>query len=108
MKQFAQSHRLNGIFAGRGCRSLSFVAAAGGLFASSIGTLMAQAQTRTFPIRNGAAPFDITQASDGNFWFTLSSSSKVARITPQGQISYRRTPSLSNPAFITVGPDGNV
>ena len=45
---------------------------------------------------------------DGAFWFTLSNSSKVARITPHGSISYSRTPSLSNPAFITPGPDGNI
>jgi streptogramin lyase len=45
---------------------------------------------------------------DANFWFTLSNSSKVARITPRGRISYVRTPSLSNPAFITPGPDGNI
>src|SRR5207302_1938693 len=33
---------------------------------------------------------------------------KVARITPRGSINYFRTPSLSNPAFITPGPDGNI
>jgi virginiamycin B lyase len=69
---------------------------------------MAQAQARRFPIRNGSAPFDITQGTDGNFWFTLSNSSKVARITPRGQISYLRKPSPSNPAFITLGPDSNL
>src|SRR5213596_267688 len=45
---------------------------------------------------------------DSAFWFTLSNSSKVARIIPNGSISYSRTPSLSNPAFITPGPDGNI
>jgi virginiamycin B lyase len=108
MKEFAQSHRLNGISSGRAARFLSLVAAAAGLFALSNGTLDAQEQTRTFPIRNASGPFDITQGPDGNFWFTLSNSSKVARITPRGEISYFRTPSLSQPAFITVGPDGNL
>ena len=60
------------------------------------------------PIRGGTQPFDITMSDDGNFWFTLSGSSKVARITPRGDIDYSRTPSLSNPAFITPGPDGNI
>jgi virginiamycin B lyase len=108
MKQFAQTHRLKGIFSGRRSRFLSLLAAAAGLVALSNGTLVAQAQTRTFPIRNASGPFDITQGPDGNFWFTLSNSSKVARMTPGGQISYFRTPSLSQPAFITVGPDGNL
>lgn len=108
MKQFAQIHKVKGIFAGHRSRFFWLVAAAAGLFALSNGTLMAQEQTRSFPIRHGSGPFDITQGPDGNFWFTLSNSSKVARITPRGQISYIRTPSLSNPAFITVGPDGNL
>jgi streptogramin lyase len=45
---------------------------------------------------------------DGNFWFTLSNSNEVARITPTGNISYFTTPTLSEPAFITRGPDGNI
>jgi streptogramin lyase len=72
---------------------------------------IAAAQTtraRSFPILGGSQPFAITMGQDGNFWFTLSNSSKVARITPQGVINYSRTPSLSNPAFITPGPDGNI
>ena len=46
--------------------------------------------------------------ADGNFWFTLSNSNEVARITPHGKISYFVTPTLSNPAFIAPGPDGNI
>src|ERR1043166_1403334 len=108
MKQFAQIQKVKGIFAGHRSRFFWLVAAAAGLFALSNGTLMAQEQTRSFPIRHGSGPFDITQGPDGNFWFTLSNSSKVARITPRGQISYIRTPSPSNPAFITLGPDTNL
>jgi virginiamycin B lyase len=66
------------------------------------------APVKSFPISGGSQPFAITVGDDGNFWFTLSNSSKVARITPCGSISYSRTPSLSNPAFITPGPDGNI
>src|ERR1043166_7402825 len=71
----------------------------------------AAAQTtrvKTFPIRGGTQPFAITMGEDGNFWFTLSNSSTVARITPRAGISYFNTPSSSNPAFITPGPDGNI
>jgi streptogramin lyase len=77
--------------------------------AVSIGSAAAQTTpVKSVPIRQGSQPFAITMGEDGNFWFTLSNSSKVARITPRGVISYFRTPSLSNPAFITPGPDGNI
>src|SRR6266446_4391040 len=77
--------------------------------ALSVASAAAQAiPQRSFPIRGGSQPFSITLGADGNFWFTLSNSNEVARITPRGQISYFVTPSLSNPAFITPGPDGNI
>ena len=63
---------------------------------------------RIVPIRSGSGAFEITQGADGNFWFTLSNGTQVARITPRGKINTFRTPSLSNPAFMTLGPDGNV
>jgi len=107
MKQFAQPRKVPALIARRPGFLLLFVAVAA-LLAVSVGSVMAQTQTRTFPIRGGTAPFDITMAPDGNFWFTLANSSKVAVITPNGKIRNFRTPSLSNPAFMTVGPDGNV
>jgi len=82
-----------------------------GLTALALAAGSAVAQTtpvKSVPIRGGSQPFAITMGEDGAFWFTLSNSSKVARITPNGSISYARTPSLSNPAFITPGPDGNI
>lgn len=82
-----------------------------GLTALALSAGSAIAQTtpvKRFPIRGGSQPFAITMSEDGNFWFTLSNSSNIARITPAGSISYFRTPSLSNPAFITPGPDGNI
>src|SRR4030095_1834260 len=108
MKQFAQSHNVSTAASARRSRFFSLFLVAVGLLALSIGPLMAQTKTRSFPIRAGTAPFDIVQAPDGNFWFTLANSSKVAVITPRGKIHGFRTPSLSNPAFITVGPDGNM
>jgi virginiamycin B lyase len=75
----------------------------------SAGSIAAQTTpVKSVPIRGGSQPFAITMGEDGSFWFTLSNSSKVARIIPNGSISYARTPSLSNPAFITPGPDGNI
>ena len=65
-------------------------------------------KSKSFPIRGGSQPFAITMGADGNFWFTLSNSNEVARITPRGKITYFVTPTLSNPAFITPGPDGNI
>src|SRR4029079_6495943 len=64
--------------------------------------------TNSDPIREGSHPFAITTGADGNFWFTLSNSNEVARITPRGKFTTFRTPTLSNPAFITRGPDGNI
>ena len=78
-------------------------------FALSAGTIAAQTgPVRSVPIREGSQPFAITMAENGSFCFTLSNGGIVARIIPNGSISYRRTPSLSNPAFITQGPDGNI
>src|SRR4030095_11514648 len=82
-----------------------------GLTALAFSAGSAAAQTtpvKTFPIRQGSPPVALTMGEEGNFWFTLSNGSKVARITPRGVISYFTTPSLSNPAFITPGPDGNI
>jgi len=74
-----------------------------------VGSAAAQtAPVKTFPIRHGTQPFAITMGEDGNFWFTLSNSNEVARITPRGKIRYSTTPTLSEPQFITPGPDGNI
>ncbi len=88
------------------CSKLSLSLA---LLAVTAGTGLAQGSPQhSFPIRGGSQPFAITMGADGNYWFTLSNSNEVARITPRGQISYFTTPSLSNPAFITLGADGNI
>ena len=68
----------------------------------------AQSPVKTFPIRGGSQPFSITVGADNNFWFTLSNSNEVARLTPRGNMKFFTTPTLSNPAFITPGPDGNI
>jgi virginiamycin B lyase len=89
---------------GKGLATLTILGSA----LAAIPEATAQAQQRSFPIRGGTQPFAITMGADGNFWFTLSNSSEVARITPRGKISYFVTPTSSNPAFITLGPDGNI
>jgi virginiamycin B lyase len=75
---------------------------------TAIAEATAQTAVRSFPIRRGTGPFAITMGADGNYWFTLSNSNRVARITPHGKISYYTTPTLSEPAFITLGSDGNI
>ncbi len=79
-----------------------------GATATAVSEASAQSPQRSFPIRGGSQPDAITMGADGNYWFTLSNSNEVARITPKGQISYFTTPTLSEPAFITLGADGNI
>ncbi len=68
-----------------------------------------------------SVPTGIVTGPDGNLWFTecvpnssrtsCESSSKIGRITPQGQIKiseYSLPIPNSGPAGITTGPDGNV
>ena len=69
----------------------------------------AQARVRSSPIPGGASqPISITLGADGNFWFTLQNSSRIARITPQGVITEFVTPTSSFPFDIASGPDGNI
>jgi virginiamycin B lyase len=106
MKASKNKTQLGHLFATvrKGLATLTILAFALG----AISQATAQTQQRSFPIRGGTQPFAITMGADGNFWFTLSNSSEVARITPRGKISYFVTPTSSNPAFITLGPDGNI
>jgi virginiamycin B lyase len=61
------------------------------------------------PIPGAASgPLGITSGSDGNLWFTQSTSSEIGRITPSGAISEFALPADSVPTGITAGPDGNV
>jgi virginiamycin B lyase len=86
-------------------RSMSFVGLA--LAVVQIGNT-AQAEPRSIPIRIGSQPRSIIMDADGNFWSTLSNSSEVVRITPQGMVTSFATPTPSNPVGITAGPDGNI
>jgi virginiamycin B lyase len=56
-------------------------------------------------VSNGVA--GITAGPDGNVWFALSNSDRIARITSGGQISQFTLPSrYSSPQEIIIGPDG--
>ena len=68
----------------------------------------AQAEPYSIAIPVGSQPRSIIMAGDGNFWLTLSNSSEVARVTPQGVVTLFATPAPSNPYGITAGPDGNI
>src|ERR1041385_2510857 len=69
----------------------------------------AQTRLRSFPIPTpDSQPISIIQGPDGNLWFVEQDASKVARVTPKGEITEFRTPTFSFPLDITAGPDGNV
>ena len=63
-----------------------------------------QAEPRSIPIRVGSQPRSIIMDADGNFWSTLSNSSEVIRVTPEGRVTSFATPTQSNPFGITAGP----
>jgi virginiamycin B lyase len=106
--QFPQFHRARTQFAALRHQFHLKLSLGLAVIALAAGTAGAQGPSRFVRIRGGSEPFAITMGADGNYWFTLANSSKVARLTPHGKLRYFRTPSLSNPAFITQGSDGNV
>lgn len=58
---------------------------------------------------SGSLPSSITAGSDGNLWFTESSTNKVGRISTGGSITEFAIPTpQASPQGITAGPDGNV
>jgi len=58
----------------------------------------------------GSQPFDLTLGPDGNMWFTETNGSRVARVTPDGEIREVLVPgSIDNsPVAITSGPNGKL
>jgi virginiamycin B lyase len=74
-----------------------------------IGRLTPTGELAEFDLpREGGHPIRLTSGPDGNVWFTESSSNRVARITPTGQIQgYPLSPS-TQPAGIAAGPDGAI
>ena len=56
-----------------------------------------------------SAPQYIARASDGNYWYTQSTASRVARMTPTGDVTEFPLPTTaSNPFDIVAGADGNM
>lgn len=56
-----------------------------------------------------SGPQALARGADGNVWFTESSSDKIGKVTPSGQITEYTTPTANSyPTGITKGPDGNV
>ena len=51
---------------------------------------------------------DIALGPDGKLWFTISSTNKIGRITPNGSVVQFSVPSISLLSGITSGPDGNL
>ncbi len=70
------------------------------LLAITAGTALAEAPARrSFPIKGGSQPFATTMGADGNYWFTLSNSNRVARITPGGKRGCWRRPASARSAW---------
>ena len=56
-----------------------------------------------------SAPQYIARAPDGNYWYTQSTASRVARMTPTGDVTEFPLPTTaSNPFDIVAGADGNM
>ena len=56
-----------------------------------------------------SAPQYIAKGSDGNYWYTQSGASRIARMTPSGAVTEFALPSSgSNPFDIVAGADGNI
>jgi streptogramin lyase len=69
-------------------------------------------QTFSLPFA-GAGPWDIVLGSDGNMWATQggvgdSLPTKIARVSPAGQITEFFTPSRNRTGSIVSGPDGKL
>ena len=56
-----------------------------------------------------SAPQYIAKGADGNYWYTQSGASRIARMTPSGAVTEFALPSSgSNPFDIIAGADGNM
>ena len=56
-----------------------------------------------------SAPQYIAKGTDGNYWYTQSGASRIARMTPSGAVTEFALPSSgSNPFDIVAGADGNM
>ena len=67
--------------------------------------------TSTVPgdMTKGCWPREIAPGPDGNLWFAEMSTSKIGRITPQGEIKEFPIPTeLSKPYCVVTGPDKNI
>jgi streptogramin lyase len=82
-----------------------------GVLVVAVSCISARAATITeFPLPSDqAAPTSITNAPDGNLWFTEFERNKIGRITPQGQVTEFQLPGAHpDPLAITLGKDGNL
>ena len=88
---------------------------------SYLGRIAPEGQVAFFQLPEpGQEPSSITAGPEGNIWFTerggyntvklgLIGQGKVARSTPQGEVTTFSTPNAkSDPGAITLGPDGNL
>jgi streptogramin lyase len=71
-----------------------------------VGRLTAAGALATFPLKGDLVDFQqITAGADGNLW--VATDGPLARVTPQGEISYVHAGGLGSQA-VAAGPDGNI
>src|SRR5436190_1238794 len=61
-----------------------------------------------YPVAPNSQPLGAAAGPDGNLWFVASGTSKVGKITPNGQVSLFAVSAGSRPEGITAGVDGNL
>lgn len=76
---------------------------------SRIGRISTSGTLTEFPVPATSVLRDIVAAPDGNLYYTKPTDSKIGRMTTSGVVTEFDTPSANAfPAFIAVGPDGNL
>jgi streptogramin lyase len=61
-----------------------------------------------FSMPSESRPHEIVTGPDGNLWFTLWETGKIAKMTPSGSSVTEYSAGIKKPGDITVGSDGNL
>jgi streptogramin lyase len=79
---------------------------------NQIGRFVLGSGVRMFDTPDGSgssSPWRLAAGPDGNVWFTENSSSKIGRVTDNGNVTEFALPTANaGPLIITDGPDGNL
>jgi virginiamycin B lyase len=78
-----------------------------GLERSFYGRVTSEGSFSVWALPQGdSAATSIARGPDGNLWITEAQAGKIARVTPDGQLTDYSLPTGSQPSAITAGPDG--